>query len=344
MKSNKIYPLCILLFVSILMMQVFGWILKSDHRIKEEVSVVENPPLVYMCLGLQDGIGRWTDSFYRIQGAESSSLNVNAGNAKPEENSKPEESIEAEETKAEELENKEKQSLAEDESVVVSSNTATSVSASGTQSSETKLEPVVEYGFEKVDSSYFKDALFIGDSRMVGLAEYSGLEGATFYADVGLTIYKIFEKPFIKVEGKKGKITLEEALQKNHYKKIYLMIGINELGTGTTEDFLEAYTAAIEKIKKLQPDSIFFIQGILYVTAERSEEDSVINNQNIKMRNDSISMLANGRDTFYIDVNEIYTDSEGNLGKDYSNDNVHLKAEYYDLWTEFLMEHGILAE
>ena len=40
--------------------------------------------------------------------------------------------------------------------------------------------------FTTVDASYFDDALFIGDSRTVGIAEYGSLKNATYFADVCL--------------------------------------------------------------------------------------------------------------------------------------------------------------
>ena len=39
------------------------------------------------------------------------------------------------------------------------------------------------------------------------------------------------------VDGGRQKITIEEALQERQFAKIYLMIGINEMGTGTVETF-----------------------------------------------------------------------------------------------------------
>ena len=33
-----------------------------------------------------------------------------------------------------------------------------------------------------VDDDWFDDAVFIGDSRTVGLRDYGGLDNATFYA------------------------------------------------------------------------------------------------------------------------------------------------------------------
>lgn len=40
--------------------------------------------------------------------------------------------------------------------------------------------------FCMVDDDWFDDAVFIGDSRTVGLRDYGGLNNATFYASTGL--------------------------------------------------------------------------------------------------------------------------------------------------------------
>lgn len=217
---------------------------------------------------------------------------------------------------------------------------AWSVFAGQEQETTTAEWPVRE--FETVDQSYFDDALFIGDSRMVGMSEYSGLDNATYYAEVGLTIYSLFKEPIAPLaDGSMG--TLEQALHEKQFGKIYLMVGINELGTGTREKFLETYTAAVEHIKELQPNAIIFIQGILYVTEERSAEDAYINNLNIQLRNMDISKLADQRRTFYIDVNTVYSDGKGNLSTEYTFDSAHLKAACYGQWVTFLMEHGIVT-
>lgn len=197
--------------------------------------------------------------------------------------------------------------------------------------------------FIQVDKKYFDDAVFIGDSRMVGLGEYSGFNNSSFYATVGMTVYDLFNKAFVSTGGHTRPITLERALQRKQFGKIYIMVGINEMGTGSLKNFTDAYQAAVQRIEKLQPKAIIFIQGILYVTGSRSNSDHVFNNQNIRARNKCLSELADGKRSFYIDVNEVTSDSNGNLNSDYSGDSCHLKAQYYSLWTDFLMKHGVSA-
>ena len=51
-----------------------------------------------------------------------------------------------------------------------------------------------------------------------------------------------------------------------------------------------------------------------------------------------------GKDIFYIDVNEAVCDENGNLYADWTFDQIHLKAKYYQVWENFLMEHGIVKK
>ena len=199
--------------------------------------------------------------------------------------------------------------------------------------------------FTHVDKEYFADAVFIGDSRTQGLYEYSNLaDVATFYSKTSLTVYNLFEKPKDFIREGDEKLTLEQALSRHQFKKVYLMIGINEMGTGTPESFFEAYARAVYKIRELQPDSIIFVQGIMRVAGQKNASDPVFNNTNINIRNVEIETLANGKDIFYIDVNEAVCDENGNLYADWTFDQIHLKAKYYQVWENFLMEHGIVKK
>lgn len=214
------------------------------------------------------------------------------------------------------------------------------------KNSETvQAKPAVKnttYQFQKVDQSYFDDALFIGDSRTVGLCDYSGWNNATYYASIGLTVYDLFKKPIVDENG--AKITVEQALGEHKFGKIYLMVGINEMGTGTIDSFMQTYQNAVSHLQALQPDAIIFVEGIMYVKQEKSEKDPIFNNPNIKARNDRIAQLADHRKIFYIDVNEVVTDETGNLNPAYTFDEVHLLGKYYSIWTDFLLKHGIVKE
>lgn len=193
-------------------------------------------------------------------------------------------------------------------------------------------------GFIQVEESYFSNALFIGDSRTVGLKMY-GKIGATFYASDGMNIYNLWTEKFCEVNGQK--VTLEEALTMQEFEKVYIQIGINEMSWGTAEGFAAAYEQTIEKIKELQPKAVIFVQGIMRVTKEKSESDAMYSNDRINLRNEKLAELADRKRVFYIDINEALCDEEGHLNSDYTYDEFHLYASKYALWVEYLLQHGV---
>lgn len=210
------------------------------------------------------------------------------------------------------------------------------------QPTEPSEELPKEVVYHTVDDSYFADALFIGDSRTVGMYEYGGLEEiSTFYASTGLTIYKMFDSKIVAVPGQKKKITVEEALSEKQFAKIYLMIGINEMGTGTVESFMKAYGEAVQHLQQLQPDAVIYLQAIMKVTTERSAQGDYITNEGIEARNEEIAKLADDEKIFYLDVNPLICDETGGMVASYTYDGVHLKAQYIPIWLDFLKEHAV---
>lgn len=198
--------------------------------------------------------------------------------------------------------------------------------------------------YTQVEDDYFADALFIGDSRTVGMFEYGGLEEiSTFYAETGLTIYKLLETVVstVDIDGVPRKLTIEEALAERQYSEIYLMVGINELGTGTPETFLEKYAEVVERIRELQPGAILYIQGIMKVTTERSDQGDYINNEAIEIRNEGLAAMVDNVTSYYLDVNPVVCDETGGMEPTYTFDGVHLKAQYIQLWKDFLKEHVV---
>ncbi len=211
------------------------------------------------------------------------------------------------------------------------------------------VEPPIEYRnpedvvYETVEDDYFADAVFIGDSRTMGLFEYGGLEEiSTFYASTGLTIYKLFDSPIVQTP--EGKITVEEALSQRQFGKVYLMIGINEMGTGTVETFMAKYQESIAHIRELQPSAIIYLQGIIRVTSKRSGEGDYINNAAIDERNIEIEKLANYVDVYYLDVNPLIVDDTGGMEPAYTFDGVHLKAQHIYIWKDFIKQHVAVLE
>ena len=191
---------------------------------------------------------------------------------------------------------------------------------------------------QTVGKEYFDDALFIGDSRTVGISEYGDLNNAIFFANTGMSVYNVFEKNVSVPQV--GKLKLEQLLTYKKFGKIYIMLGINELGYNQ-EKTLKKYKDLLKFIQEKQSNAIIYIEANLHVAAERSNKDKTINNININKINNEISKLADNEKIFFIDVNEKFDDENGNLSSNYTQDNVHIYAKYYKEWSDWLSQNAV---
>lgn len=204
-----------------------------------------------------------------------------------------------------------------------------------------KVALTTEYPYTKESISYFNDAIFLGDSRTLGISDYAGLDDADFYCDNGMTIFKLLKPEGVTCQKTGRKEDISFVLQQKQYGKIYIMLGLNELGYGNTEKYLDKYGEVVNQIREWQPDAIIYIMANLHISKEKNNPETEFNNININDKNAASASLANGTDIFYLDANPLFTDSEGFLNAELSFDGVHLYAQHYGAWREFLLEHAV---
>ena len=177
------------------------------------------------------------------------------------------------------------------------------------------------------------DTLFVGDSRTVGIREYSGLKGADFFCSVGMNVFDVTAES-LSVDGV-GNVTLSQLLSKKQYSKVYIMLGINEVGYPHSS-VVDKYSKVLDLIKEKQPNASIIIEANLHVSKSRSDSDKVVNNASINDLNTKLSALADGSKVFYIDANTIFDDASGSLSSDMTSDGTHLYAKYYPTWVEWI--------
>ncbi|MFR8332754.1 MAG: SGNH/GDSL hydrolase family protein [Oscillospiraceae bacterium] len=105
------------------------------------------------------------------------------------------------------------------------------------------------------------DALFIGDSRMVGLPMYARLGEADYFAGVGLSVFQLFSQTASDTYF--GETDLESLLCSREYGKIYIMLGLNEAGYDL-DSLKERYRQDVERIQELQPDAVIYLLSGLW--------------------------------------------------------------------------------
>lgn len=199
---------------------------------------------------------------------------------------------------------------------------------------------------DPVEMDYFSDALFIGDSRTDGLQIYSGIKGATFYCYKGLNIFDMTKRQVVELNG--GKYTVADALKQGpQYKKIYISLGVNELGYPGTDSFYKAFKSFLEEVKAAQPDAIIYLQNLVPVNPEicaQKKQPSYVNNDRVAEFNAIFPKLAQECQVALVDVKTALSDENGILPAEATVDGVHYTKAWYQKWLEYLMCHTVTPE
>lgn len=211
-------------------------------------------------------------------------------------------------------------------------------------------KPEVLYDFSQpaperaaVDNSYFDDAAFIGDSRTDGFMIYSGIGTGKNLTSNGLSIFKLAEKKALTIDGKK--YTLLEALALEEYQKVYLSLGVNELGYYDDNGFFASYCTAIDEIRRLQPNAVIYIQGLIPLNEGQIEEHNGnrynLTNDHLRVFNDLMRQAAEEKQVVFLDLYSEFVNENNELPEEASRDGVHLSKEYCQRWLAYLKTHTV---
>ena len=188
------------------------------------------------------------------------------------------------------------------------------------------------------DADDLSDAVFIGDSRTVGLQNNCDKPKATFLCSVGMHIDTVMTDGNITLSnGNAG--TVIDALGERQYGRVYINLGTNELGWPYIDTFKDYYTQLITKIQEIQPDAVIYAESILPVTASRSLQGDAINNTNVATFNQAISEVAQQTGINYLDCTSAVAGADGALPEEASSDGIHLMSEYCDKWLTYIIDN-----
>lgn len=192
-----------------------------------------------------------------------------------------------------------------------------------------------ESNTEAAGEENFSNVLFIGDSRTVGLSEYGDLGEAQVFANTGMSVFNLMSAEETMADGEK--MTLEQLLSTRSFRRIYLMLGINELGYPRNE-IVTKYRSVVARIQELQPDAYLILEGNLHVTQEKSAKSPVYGNDKINELNREIWQIAVDTGCGYLDANVLFDDATGSLSAEYSTDGSHILGKYYREWVQWLKD------
>jgi len=191
-----------------------------------------------------------------------------------------------------------------------------------------------------VEDDYFADVLFLGDSRTHGLQLYGGLTTGTYFHAVGATVESVFSKATQEIEGGK-KVPMVDALAGLECSKVYVMLGVNELGWPMAEKFGEQFGLLVDRIREELPEAEVVIQSILPVSAKQDAKKSYVNNKRIVVYNTILEELAQEKQCPYLNVAEAVADETGCLQSNLTSDGVHLNIAGSKEWVSYLKSHPV---
>ena len=196
-------------------------------------------------------------------------------------------------------------------------------------------------------AEYYGDSVFIGDSIMQGFRNYS-VKQDTFVHDIQFLTAVNYSancalKPVkgnnvhLKYQGKKYQLwNLLPLLGK---KRVFILLGTNDLISAGLDRSRDRYKELIDKILETSPDMEIHIISVTYTLKDKGK--GCLYNPNIDMYNGLLQAMAEENDWGYIDLCTPLADSEGNLAKEYCSDNfVHLTNAAYTLWETELINYA----
>jgi lysophospholipase L1-like esterase len=122
-------------------------------------------------------------------------------------------------------------------------------------------------------------------------------------------------------------------------KKIFLMIGVNDLLRGKDEAYiLENYKMILDKIQKNSPNTSIYIQSILPVNDDIMTVGKIDSGKIISL-NSKLKMFADGKKIFFINLYPYFCGVDNKLYEKYSQDGLHPNSSGYTIWEKIIRQY-----
>ena len=155
-------------------------------------------------------------------------------------------------------------------------------------------------------------------------------------------MFEMDDRAVVELDG--GKYTVEQALEKGpQYAKIYISLGINELGYFNDEAFHQTFGDFLKQVKASQPGAVLYLENLVPVVGRSKcrQQPYYVNNDRVAAYNAIFPQLAEEYQVVLLDVADALTDENGILPADATVDGVHFTKAWYQKWLAYLMEHTV---
>lgn len=193
----------------------------------------------------------------------------------------------------------------------------------------------------RVETAWFADAAFLGDSLTNGLSVYGiNVGGATVLGYEGTSPNQIVNRTTLNNTERGEEVPLD-VLAATQPAKLYVLLGTNALGgTGNDEGFLNYYGRMLDELRAALPNTMVFVQSVLPVRPSALEKFPGLAPDRLANINAGIQALCAERGMYYLNVAEIFQGEDGALLEEYAQpDGIHLTVSGYNQWISYLCTH-----
>lgn len=196
---------------------------------------------------------------------------------------------------------------------------------------------------EAIETSYYSDTLFAGDSRMGALYLYGNLEGAEVQYVESLNLWLIDTMPLNNdTEGR----TMYDVLSTTEKGNVYLLFGINEIRQN--EEYFdswafEQYQSILDLLKENYEDRKIYII-LTYHPRHISNLEEPSLTEHLSWVNSRLKQLAYDNRVYYLDLDNGMDDEEGLIQDAYVSDGLHLNVEGTKAFEEYIATHVVRGE
>lgn len=213
---------------------------------------------------------------------------------------------------------------------------------------ESQYTPTPVISGETVDASWFDDAVFVGDSVTLKLsyyADYGSLGNADFLCAGSLGYNNAqwgYDHPDNVHPVYNGiKYTVEDGVAMLQPKKIFIMLGMNDIGLYGVDGAVEGMKSLTAKIQQRCPDAVIYVQSVTPMLSYKQLSD--LNNTTIAAFDQAIQPICQERGYIYLDVASAVNDGYGNLMEAYCSDatamGLHFSDAGCEAWVNYLKSH-----
>ena len=195
----------------------------------------------------------------------------------------------------------------------------------------------------RVDTSYFDNAVFVGDSLTKGLPLYTGnklSETTKYLCDEGINPLTFMNNQWELVDG--VSTSPMQDLANSNAGKIYIMLGLNGMAAGQKDDvILKYYAQIIDETLVLFPDAEIYIQSILPVGEKATNETPEIYSvERIVGLNTQLADMAYQHGVNFLNIYEVIADEKGYMQQTVvGEDGIHMTKEGYERWVDYVITH-----